>query len=249
MIKEVTIAKQELLRFINILENIANQRIEPFTIDIGSLLDKLRSIIEKYRDTETIILDAETLYRISIVLGVQQRWIRERASSLFVDSSVIFAKIVSSPPEELVQAFLTAWRPIVRIEQISVPLLLRGYEHFLSLPSKKHIPEYETQRMEISGDYLYSFEEEVVMEERLEMIRNELQSKYPAWVDYWEFIDNDDLNVRFERAYLLSFLISRGEVDVKISPLDQRILIRSSEKKSMDDKKVSLVVNIGGQHE
>ncbi|MEM2990488.1 MAG: hypothetical protein QXQ02_04820, partial [Halobacteria archaeon] len=111
MIKEVSMAKQELMKFISILDNIANQRIEPFTVDIRSLLDKLRAIIEKHKDTETIILDAETLYRISIVLGVQQKWIKERASSLFVDSSVIFAKVISSTSEDLVRAFLAAWRP------------------------------------------------------------------------------------------------------------------------------------------
>ncbi len=249
MIREVTIAKQELLKFISILDNIANQRIEPFTVDIRSLLDKLRAIIERYRDTETVILDAETLYRISIVLGVQQRWIRERASSLFVDSSVIFAKVISSPPEELVQAFLAAWRPIVRIEQISAPLLLRGYEHFLSLPSKKHVSDTDLQRTDISKGLPYSFEEESIMEDKLESILNELQLKYPNWTDYWEFINNDDINVKFERAYLLSFLISRGEVDVKISPIDRKILIRSSKRKDIDDRKLSLVVNLGEQNE
>ncbi len=249
MIKEVTVAKQELLKFISILDNIANQRIEPFAVDIKSLIDKLRMIIEKYRDTETVILDAETLYRISVVLGVQQRWIRERASSLFVDSSVIFAKVISSPPEELVQALLAAWRPIVRIEQISIPLLLRGYEHFLSLPSKKHVSDTYLQRTEISERFLDNFEEENMMEDKLKSILDELQPKYPNWTDYWEFINNEDLTVKFERAYLLSFLISRGEVDVKISPIDRKILIRSSKRKDINERKISLVINLGDQSE
>ncbi|MEM1517837.1 MAG: hypothetical protein QXI27_00690 [Nitrososphaerota archaeon] len=249
MIKEVSMAKQELMKFISILDNIANQRIEPFTVDIRSLLDKLRAIIEKHKDTETIILDAETLYRISIVLGVQQKWIKERASSLFVDSSVIFAKVISSTSEDLVRAFLAAWRPIVRIMQVSIPLLLRGYEHFISLPTRASASELGLDRMEYPDKFPYEFEEENIMEDKLDQMRRELQSRYPEWIDYWEFIKSNDLSVKFERAYLLSFLISRGEVEVKISPIDNKIMLRSSEKKNVEDRKISLVINIGDQNE
>lgn len=249
MIREIAVAKQELLKFISILDNIANQRIEPFTVDIRSLLDKLRDIIDKHRDTETIILDAETLYRISIVLGVQQKWIKERAGSLFVDSSIIIAKIISSTSEELVQALLAAWRPIVRIEQISIPLLLRGYEHFISLPTRGDVSEISLEKMAYSKEFHYNFEEETVMEEKLNQIRTELQSMYPNWVDYWEFINNQDLEVKFERAYLLSFLISKGEVDVRISPINKKIMIRISDRKNIEDRKISLVINIGEQNE
>jgi hypothetical protein len=76
-----------------------------------------------------------------------------------------------------------------------------------------------------------------------------LQLKYPNWTDYWVFINNDDINVKFERAYLLSFLISRGEVDVKISPIDRKIQIRISKRKDIEDRKLSLVVNLGEQNE
>ncbi|MEM3448107.1 MAG: hypothetical protein QXP38_04395, partial [Nitrososphaerota archaeon] len=74
-------------------------------------------------------------------------------------------------------------------------------------------------------------------------------SSYPEWIDYWEFIKSNDLSVKFERAYLLSFLISRGEVEVKISPIDNKIMLRSSEKKNVEDRKISLVINIGDQNE
>ncbi len=249
MVSEIVLAKQELLRFINVLDNIADQRIEPFSINIMSLLDRLREIIEKYKDTETVILDAETLYRISIVLGVQQKWVRERAGSLFIDSSIIFSKVISSSTVDLVQALLLAWRPIVRIEQITIPLLLRGYEHFISLPTKNRINDNYLQSIELQSEPLYIFEEEPVIENKLNIIRKELAEKYPNWINYWEFIDSESIDAKFERAYLLSFLISSGEVEVKVRPLDGKIFIRISKPEKMEERKFSLVINLGGRNE
>jgi len=240
MSRLVRVSREELERMISILTEIESRRLDPFSVDVSSLLKRLRDIIERERDIETIALDAETLYRVSVVLGLQQRWIRERASSLFVDASLVYSKAISADPKSLAAAFLQAWRPIVRLEQISVELLLKGYQHFLSRPSRgvasageageapPRPGEYDATESQISGE--------------LKGLLGELSSM-GGWVKYWDFIGlRGD---RRMRAYLLSYLISRGEVDIRVNAVTGEIWVRAAPRASDEPRTTSLAVVVG----
>ena len=243
--REVELAREEILRILNILQNIVALKVEPFSVNVASLLERLRRVIEENRDLETIALDAETIYQISIVLGMQQKWIRERAASLFIDSQVIYSRIIASDQRSLVEALLRAWRPLVRIEQVSIPLLLRGYEHFLSLPSRgvaREEPVYGSLPGGVAG---YEVEEREKLMDKVNELWQELLSRGEEWIDYWEIVGSGDLQARYERAYLLSFLISSGLVDVSINTLTDEIKIRARREKDKEERRTSLVISIG----
>ena len=239
---KVRVFREELIRMMSILGEIEGRRLDPFSVDVSSLLQRLREIIERERDSEIVVLDAETLYRVTVVLGLQQRWIRDRASSLFIDANLVYSKILSADPRDLVSAFLQAWRPIARIEQISVELLMRGYEHFLSKPARgltefwgeaagsAQQPSYEAIEKQISAD--------------LEELLAELSSRR-GWTNYWEFIGAKGVGERARRAYLLSYLISRGEVEVRVDTLRREIWIRAAGVVSDEPRTTSLVVSLG----
>lgn len=239
----IELAREELIRLITILDNIARLRLEPFSVNIKTLLERLRRILHEHGETEIIVLDADTLYRVSVVLGVQQRWIRERASALFIDSQLIYSRVVSSEPAELVGALLSSWRPLVRIEQVSIPLLLRGYDHFTSLPTRD--VRREDGHGELQAEHAtYALEEEA-MSEKLREIREELQARSQGWTDYWEFIGRGSAEERYERAYALSFLITNGEVELRINPLNEEIKIRPSHKREEGEgNRVSFVTTV-----
>jgi hypothetical protein len=101
---KVRVFREELIRMMSILGEIEGRRLDPFSVDVSSLLQRLREIIERERDSEIVVLDAETLYRVTVVLGLQQRWIRDRASSLFIDANLVYSKILSADPRDLVSS-------------------------------------------------------------------------------------------------------------------------------------------------
>ncbi|MCS7145781.1 MAG: hypothetical protein RMJ28_04520 [Nitrososphaerota archaeon] len=240
MSRGVRVTREELLRMIAILSEIESSRLDPFSVDVSNLLSRLREIIERERDVETIVLDAETLYRVSVVLGLQQRWIRDRASSLFIDAGMVYTKIIASDPKSLVTAFLQAWRPIVRLEQISVDLLLKGYQHFISRPTRGLV-KGEAGPLALSRPGAYEAIESQISSE-LGALLAELSSM-GGWVKYWDFIKAG--GDRRARAYLLSYLISRGEVDVRINTLSGEIWIRAAERVLDEPRTVSLALTVG----
>lgn len=240
MSRAVRVTREELLRMIAILGEIESSRLDPFSVDVSSLLSRLREIIERERDVETIVLDAETLYRVSVVLGLQQRWIRERASSLFIDAGMVYSKIIGSDPKSLVAALLQAWRPIVRLEQVSVDLLMKGYQHFLSRPTRGQAAgDFGVSPLARPGAY-EAIESQISSE--LGELLAELSS-VGGWVKYWDFVSAQGDKRR--RAYLLSYLISRGEVDVRINTLSGEIWIRAVARPSDEPRTVSLALSIG----
>lgn len=242
MSKSVRIPREELLRMIAILGEIESRRLDPFSVDVSSLLTRLREIIERERDVETIVLDAETLYRVSVVLGLQQRWIRERASSLFIDAGMVYSKILGSDSRMLVAALLQAWRPIVRLEQISIDLLLRGYQHFLSRPTRG-LAAAEDVRLAAEKPGAYEAIESQISAELKELLAE--LSAVGGWMDYWDFVKLKGEGEKAARAYLLSYLISRGEVDVKINALSGEIRIKAAEKFSEEPRTTSLAISVG----
>ncbi len=239
---KVRISREELLRMVAVLSEIEGRRLDPFSVDVSSLLRRLREIIEREKDSEIIVLDAETLYRVTVVLGLQQRWIRERASSLFIDANLIHSKILSASPRDLAAALFQAWRPIARVEQITQDLLLRGYQHFLSKPSRSPL-EFSAELAWPEHPPPYEAIERMISVELRELL-SELSSMRD-WVSYCEFIEAKGRGERAKRAYLLSYLISRGEVDVRIDTLRRRLWIKAAEVVSDEPRTTSLVVSLG----
>jgi hypothetical protein len=136
MVSSVKMAKEELERIISLCQTLEKTGSDPFSLDIKALLNKLRNIADKSRNLEIIVLDAETLYRIALVIALQHKWLKDRASSLFVDSQLASLKIVSASVRELAAALASCWRPIVSLEQLTRGMVSEGLEYFLSLPSK-----------------------------------------------------------------------------------------------------------------
>ncbi|RLG04357.1 MAG: hypothetical protein DRN61_03185, partial [Thaumarchaeota archaeon] len=66
-------------------------------------------------------------------------------------------------------------------------------------------------------------------------------------VDYWSFIKGRNLEESFERAYLLSFLITDGYVDVRRNPLKNEIKLIPRERKAERKQPASLVIVMGGE--
>jgi hypothetical protein len=252
--KSFKVSREELERMIQICENVEKRGLDPFTVNVRALLEKLRRLLEEGGDLEHYILDAETMYRIAALIALQHRWLRERAQSLFIDAQMVQTRLMALDSKSIVRAFLKAWRPIISLEQITIHRLRQGVEHFLSLPPRagsRSLGWKVSQREVEHARGSLELEEE--LSEKLKQLHHELIQRYEleGEMDYWEFVRGKSFEEMFERAYLLSFLITNGYVDVRRNPLKSEIRLVPAREKSERKRPASLVITLRswGEHE
>jgi len=250
MMRKLTLSKDELERIIQICENIEKRGLNPFTVSVKSILENLRKLLEENPSLDHYILDAETMYRIATIIALQHKWLEEKAKALFIDAQMISTRLVAMDKKSIVQAFLKAWRPIISLEQMTTQRLRQGLDHFLSLPPRKGEREYGWKITEKELEMIKAklkLEEKALIE-RLKELHQELikEAGDRGEVDYWKFVIRESFHETFERAYLLSFLITEGYVDVRKNPLKDEIKLIPHEEKLKRRSPKSLVITIGG---
>ena len=248
--KRFKVSREELEKIIQICENIEKRGLNPFTINIRDILSKLRRMLEENLDLDYYVLDAETMYKIATLIALQHRWLREKAQALFVDAQMIETKLLALDKKSIVRAFLKAWRPIISLEHITLQRLRQGAEHFLSLPPRREERSWGWKISQKDVEFLKtSLESEEELSQKVKSLHEELLREYEARgeVDYWGFINRGGFEKNFERAYLLSFLITEGYVDVKRNPLKGEIKLIPRREKAERKQPVSLVIVMGGE--
>lgn len=250
--RKIEVTREELERIIKLCENIEKRGLDPFTVNIRGLLEKLRRIVEENPNLDHYVIDAETLYRISTLIALQHKWLREKAKALFIDAQMISTRLVAMDKKTLVRAFLKAWRPIISLEQMTPQRLRQGLEHFLSLPPRSGSREFgwkiTDKEMELVKARLEL--EEKAMMEKIKALHRELLRRFEEQegaLDYWEFIKGKNFDETFERAYLLSFLITEGYVDVKRNPLKNEVKLIPYKEQVKRKSPTSLVINLRGE--
>ncbi len=245
------IAREELIRIIELCENIEKSGIDPFSVDVKSLLVKLRRILESQRNLETVLLDAETLYKIALVIALQHKWLRDRAASLFVDAQLITMKILAADLKTLAGCLASCWRPIVYGEQLTKGMLRDGLGYFLNLPSRALKPILPGGEIGSEVDSLESLLRVFSMDSALEDEVRRLHSEMLEMVgeggrlEYWSFIERDGLDFKAQRAYVVAFIVSEGLAEIHRNPLTGEIFIIPYSRKLVRSNIASLPISIG----
>ncbi len=242
----IKLASEELSRLISMCETIARTGADPYAVDVKSLLSKLRQFLEKADNAELLVLDAETLYRIALVIALQHKWLKDRASSLFVDSQMISLKVLTADKKSLAQALARCWRPIVSAEQLTRGMFSQGLEYFLSLPSrgpKTAAPSDRLAGVDLS-QMIDMISDEKTIEEELKSLHKEMLEMRGenGLVNYVKFISKDGQVKMVDRAYLTAFIISEGLADALKNPLTGEIYLKPYEAKTERKNICSLVV-------
>ncbi|MCS7133878.1 MAG: hypothetical protein NZ921_03670 [Candidatus Caldarchaeum sp.] len=244
----IKVAKEELERLIALCETVAKTGTDPYNVDVKSMLAKLRIILEKARNSEILVLDAETLYRVALIVALQHKWLKDRASSLFVDSQVIALKVLAADKKSLANAFVSSWRPVVTSEQLTPYMFAKGLEHFQSLPSKSFVKESQVSVMDEVGlkglPEIFQLREQ--MQEELKKLHQEMveMRNESGTVDYVAFVNKLGPEKVFERAYYTAFVVSEGLAELSKNPLSGEILLIPYERKRTRKTVSSLAVAV-----
>jgi len=236
--KPKRLAKDELRRIIELCQSVEAKGLNPFLVEVEDLISIIREYFPDWKNPDELALDAEALNEIASVIKMQSEWIKRRATSLYRDPFLIEEKLRSLPVERLADLFLEAWRPIVEMEQVTIPSLSEALMYWDGLAPLDErwrrmglvLTETEaTTREDLIREGILSSETFSTELERLwDALRESAGEDGKA--RYWDFIGADTYEETVMRAYLTSFLVTYGYATLEVHPLEERIFIKPNKK-------------------
>jgi len=235
--------REKLQRIIEMMKDIENHKVDPFLLDVDSILKIVKEYFPQWEEADELNLDSEAIHHLASVIKLQSEWVKHSSTSLYTDPFLLEEKIMQASKEEMLSVFLKAWHPLVELEQLSMNSLAAAMRYWDSLvPLKDRWPDLDVQevamgttsrdelvKQRILGDKFFS--------EELEGYWQELKTKVKekgadGKIIYWDFVGADTYEETVERAFLTSFLITYGYATLEIHPLEEEIFIKPFEKPS-----------------
>jgi hypothetical protein len=213
-------------RIIDLAIKVSEGAIDPFDVDVGRFIRQLaRNKRLAELDYTYLIKDIRALNGLVAILEAQGKSLRRRGLGLYLDKMLLKLRIYKMSIDELSQVFIRSWKPVIEMESINLEAIKEAMFYFNNLKDL----ESRRLRFEELSEYMGDVEPRLFIEPKvvrslMMKLLNELRdSSGGEYIDYKEFITRGD---PVERAYILSFLISDGWVDVKVDRLEEKIWIR-----------------------
>ncbi len=218
-------------RIIDLAIKVSEGVIDPFDVDVGRFIRQLaRNKRLAELDYTYLIKDIRALNGLVAILEAQGRSLRRRGLGLYLDKMLLKLRIYKMSIDELSKVFVRSWKPVIEMESINLEAIKEAMFYFNSLKDL----ESRRLRFEELSEYMGDVEPRLFIEPKvvrslMMKVLNELRdASRGEYIDYKEFITRGD---PVERAYILSFLISDGWVDVKVDRLEERIWIRPKDRR------------------
>ena len=244
----------DYLRVIELCRDVESSSANPFDVDIREKILILKQRLPELKLLDELLVDAEAMLELSNIVKLQDEFLKQKASSLYIDPLLIQLKVKLLPKEALSEAFVKSWHPIAQLDQLSPRGIEKAFVYWRDLVPiserfKDQFGTYGTRPGQVDYSDLVSmgvFTTEQ-FETNLTQLYNELleQSK-GEWVDYRQFIGDDAFETKVRRAYLLAFLISEGRALLKTEPLSGQIWTMALTERAKGLPK-SMAISITGE--
>ncbi len=235
---------------LELLEKAKRREIDPFDVDVKSLLDELSKLFPKLRSEDEYSLDMKALHSLALLIKEQEEFVRSESALLVLGPllALLRARVMSS--EELATLFIESWNPIVELEQLTTERMEQALDYWIKLIKygirrEKSLPSISVGLV----DYNYLRETglvyDVVFERKLEEVEKELKEKLgrSGKVDYWNFIVSNDFRETVFRAYCISFLATQGKISLYRNPLGDEIFILPPEDTESPGSSMVIVIS------
>ena len=233
--------REKLQRIIEMCSAIENRTVDPFLLDVDSVIKVVQEYFPQWEEADELNLDSEAIHHLASVIKLQSEWVKHCSTSLYTDPFLLEEKITQASKEEMLNVFLKAWHPLVEMEQLSMNSLAAAMRYWDGLvPIKERWPDLDVEEVAIGttsrdelvkqrvlGDKFFSDELEGFWRELKETLK---EKGADGKILYWDFIGAETYEETVERAFLTSFLISYGYATLEIHPLEELIFIKPFEK-------------------
>jgi len=233
-------------RIIDLSLKVYKGEVDPLDVD---LTDFMKYIIEadvEKLPIDLMYLDINALYGLALILEAQSRVIKEKTSGLYIDKILARLNLLKMSINELSNVLRLSWRPNAETSFIDIESVNRALTYFKSRIMIRFIPPEK-----ISKEFkpIQCYIEERVSEYMDRLYSELIESAGFNWIDYYEFIERGD---KIFRAYILSFLITSGYVQMKVDRIRKKILIKACQKPIEFKNPVSIPVvlrYVGGEED
>jgi hypothetical protein len=244
---------EEILRVIELCKSVESSSANPFDVDVRQKILLLKKHLPEWRFLDDLLVDSEAMLELAQIVRLQDEWLKHRATSLYIDPLLIQLKVKLLSKDELLEAFIRSWHPLVQVDQIAPRGLERAFIYWRDLQpmSERFKDQFGNYGVgpgsiglgELVDLKIFTHEQ---FEEQLGTLKDELFAKSDGeWIDYDAFIEQESFEKRVTRAYMLAFLISEGHASLKIDPLTGKVSLVALAKRSTDVPK-SMAISVGG---
>lgn len=237
--------REKLQRIIEMCTTIENRTVDPFLLNVNSIIKVIKECFPQWEKAEELNLDSEAIHHLASVIKLQSDWIKHCSTSLYTDPFLLGEKIARTHKDEIIGIFLKVWHPLVELEQLSIHSLAKAMRYWDGLvPLKERWLDYGVQEAAIGtisrdelvqqrvlGDKVFSEELDGYWQELKEKVNKEGDG---GKILYWDFIGADTYKETVDRAFLTSFLITYGYATLEIYPLEEEIFIKPFEKSNTE---------------
>ncbi len=218
---------EEIQEIIEMTNAIIQRKIDPFKIDVKSLIEKLDSLFPKLKKLEELMLDAEALEHISNVLGIQTQELNYMAGKFYLSSEDIIKKLKQMNIVELSNMLSLTFHPILFTSFLNEEALFNAYEYWLSIKKRIRIEEESFALLKFKKEDLKLRERNIA--EKLAKMEDYLENNTP--IELNSMIDKMDRDSKVEFLYLLSYLISSGKFSIEEKG-EKMMIIKGKAKES-----------------
>jgi hypothetical protein len=226
----------ELFRLLNFCKTVQKEGTDPFDVDVKKFLETLKRYHKSWKSLDDLLLDASAIAELAKIIELQEKWIRDRSYSFYIDPALLELKLRMLEPAQLATAFFKAWHPIVAQDRLTPPRLKEGLAYWNALLPLNERNE-ENFPFPLTGETAFNLEDLIELkilskaefDEALRAVSNELEGL--GRVEYRDFIYADAFESSVEKAYLTSYLITEGKAELDINPLEETVFISPSNLK------------------
>jgi len=241
--------KEDILRWIELFREVEEKGLDPFKVNVKNFLDRLKDYLKKCKGLDELLLDAEAINQVSNLIKLQEDWLKHKASSLYTDPAALKLSVKLSNLEALAEAIIKSWHPIVNLDNLFREGLEQAIDYWNNLSKKefKITKEKNLEENKINKEELISlgFLTEEDFEDKLKSLEEELNLKLKDKLDYHSFIEAKEFKEKFSRAYLTSFLVTRGLFSLKYDPLEERYYLFKAPMEKVEAKSVIVPLERG----
>ena len=224
--------RERLRRVIDLCRRVEQGEVDPFAVEVGSLLAIIRELFPNWKSLEDLCLDVEAVEGVSTVVKRQGEWVEGRSTKLYRDPFLIEEKLRSLNKEALAEIFLRSWHPVVELEQITPYSLENALRYWGELkPLADRLLGLQAETREVSAEPPQILTED--FEKELLALWEELKERTrEGKIRYWDFILADSYEETAKRAYLTSFLITYGYARLEVHTFEEEMYLTAVEEPS-----------------
>lgn len=222
------LAIKEIEKIIEITNAIIKKKIDPFSIDIKELIEKVKKIFPKLKTTEEFIKDAEAIQGISGAISEQTNELNYRLSFLNISPKSLLNKLEKLNNIDFLNIISLCFYPILSTNFINFEVLKKSYEYWISIKREKIKEKKNFKLNYLKSDEIITLEKEISL--KIKKLEENLNKICPLKLE--NFLKNLSQREKAENLFILSFLISAGKFNIEINEEGEYIINKGLGKKT-----------------